>query len=392
MAKRSGKMTRGTWARLLATMAVAVVVPIGLTTSEAGAAGYPPIPPGPIVLGATTPLSGPTASYGLSTEQSFNGVSLKAFQAKYPKGIAGHPVKLVFLDDRGTVPGAVQATNQLVADKVTAVVTLSYNPQATLQQAIILKHNKVPVITDLGYTAFANTKSYPYNFGVGASNPQEGQAAAKWIKASGLRRIAVLTDGLDADTELLNAVKVGLLRTHARAHIVATQQIAPNAVEVAAQLVALKAANPDVLFVDLGSGYGPVWQAMRTAGMTSVKILATAGAWYDSFSAMGPLAVNAFAPFYSCAPSAAVTYPDEVMNLMGQYSAATYGYSTNYRIYVMADSVPFELLKYVIEKEHSVSPAAIKAGLESIHNQSFLTFEYNYTPVRAHRSTDCAIV
>ena len=114
--------------------------------------------------------------------------------------------------------------------------------------------------------------------------------------------------------------------------------------------------------------------------MTTVKILATAGAWYDSFSAMGPLAVNAFAPFYSCAPSAAVTYPDEVMNLMGQYSAATYGYSTNYRIYVMADSVPLELLKHVIEKEHSISPAAIKAGLESIHNQSFLNFKYNYTP------------
>jgi branched-chain amino acid transport system substrate-binding protein len=381
---------------LLAATAVTAGTFIGFTTSSggAGASSFPPIPAGPIVVGATTPLSGPTAAYGQSTEESFNGVSLKAFNAENPGGIAGHPVKLVFLDDQGTVTGAVQATNQLVSDKVAAVVTLSYNPEATLQQALILNHNKIPVISDLGYSEWVNTKTYPYNFGVGANNVQEGQAAATWVNNSGFRRIAVLTDGLTSDEELLNALKAGLVKTKSKAHIVTTQQITPDATEVSAQVSALKSANPDMVFIDLGSGYGPVWQAMQTDGMTGVKILSTSGAWYDSFSAMGTLANNAYAPFYSCAPSTTVTYPANVMSLMSQYSAATYGYSTNYRIYVMADSVPFDLLKYAIEKEHSDSPQAIKAGLESIHNQSFLTFKYNYTSANHYgiQGTDKAAV
>ena len=65
---------------------------------------------------------------------------LKQFTAEYPNGIDGHQVKLVFLDAQGTVTGAVQATDQLVSDHVAAVVTLSYNPEATVQQAEILNH------------------------------------------------------------------------------------------------------------------------------------------------------------------------------------------------------------------------------------------------------------
>ena len=365
---------------LVAFAVAAGTVLVGMSGSSPAGASYPPIPAGPIVIGATTPLSGPTASYGKTTEESFNGVSLKAFNAEFPNGIAGHKVELKFLDDQGTTVGAVQAVNQLVADKVAAVVTLSYNPEATLQQALVLNHNKVPVITNGGYTEWTNTKAYPYLFGVAASNPQEGTAAAKWMTASGYKKVAVLTDGLTGDAELLAALKTGLAATHSPAHIVTTQTIAPYATEVSAQVAALKATNPDVVFIDLGAGFGPVWQAMQTAGMTSVKILATAGAFYDAFTAMGPLAANAYVPYYGCAPSKSTTYSANVMSLYSQYSAATGGYSYNYRVYIMSDSLPFNLLKYVIEKEKSDSPQAIRAGMESIKNKSFLSFKFTYTP------------
>jgi ABC-type branched-subunit amino acid transport system substrate-binding protein len=332
------------------------------------------------VIGATTPLSGATASYGQTTEESFNGVSLKAFNAEFPNGIAGHQVELKFLDDQGTTTGAVAAVNQLVSDKVAAVVTLSYNPEATLQQALVLNHYKVPIITNGGYTEWTNSKTYPYLFGVAASNPQEGLAAAKWMTASGYKKIAVLTDGLTGDAELLAALKTSLASTRSPAKIVITQTITPYSTEVSAPLAAIKATNPDVIFVDLGAGYGPVWQGMQTDGMTNVKILATAGAFYDSFTAMGPLTANAYVPYYGCAPSSSTTYSSDIQNLYSQYSAATFGYSFNYRVYIMSDSLPFNLLKYAIEKEHSDSPQAIKAGLESIKNQSFLSFKFTYTP------------
>jgi ABC-type branched-subunit amino acid transport system substrate-binding protein len=332
------------------------------------------------VVGATTPLSGPTASYGQSTELSFNGVSLKAFNAEHPNGIDGHPVKLVFLDDQGTVTGAIQAVNQLVSDKVAAVVTLSYNPEATLDEAEILAHNHIPVISGLGNTEFTNEKKYPYQFGIAPSYPQFGQAAANWTAASGFTKVAVLTDGLPADAELLSAYEAGLKKDHAKAHIVTTQMETPFATEVSAQIAGLKGANPDLVVVFTGGGYGPVWQTMQTEGLTNVKILSSPSAFYDSFTAMGPLEANAYTPYDACAPSATATYPTAVQNLYAQYSAATYGYSYNYRVYVDDDTIPFELLKYVIEKEHSDSPAAIKAGMESIHNKSFLGFDFNFTP------------
>ena len=358
---------------VLAAAAVSAGMLVGVAggTTAAGASSYPPIPAGPIVIGATTPLSGPSASYGQTTEESFNGVSLKQFDAEYPNGIDGHQVKLVFLDDQGTVTGAVQATDQLVSDHVAAVVTLSYNPEATVQQAEILNHAHIPIISDLGYNEFVNPKTYPYFWGVGANDPQEATATAKWLKASNITKLAVLSDGIQGSNEVLSDLKAALPKYAPKVKIVTTQQISPAATEVAAQVTALKQSNPQAVYIDTAEAYGPIWQAMQTAGMTNVKILTQAGAWYDSFSAMGPLEANAYAPFYTCAPNTDVTYPATVQNLMGEYSAATYGYSTNYRIYLTADTIPFLFLRYAIQKEHSDSPAAIKAAMNS-HDQPVL--------------------
>src|SRR4051812_32997131 len=67
------------------------------TTASGGTAKYPPIPAGPIVLGASVPLSGPTASYGTVYKQALETVTLKTFNAAHPDGIDGHPVDIKIL-------------------------------------------------------------------------------------------------------------------------------------------------------------------------------------------------------------------------------------------------------------------------------------------------------
>jgi branched-chain amino acid transport system substrate-binding protein len=363
--------------------AAAVVVGSALTVVAAGSAGassYPPIPAGPIVVGATTPLSGPTAADGISTEESFMGVTMKAFNAEFPNGIAGHPVKLVFLDDQGTVTGGISAANALVGDKVTAVITASYNAEATDDQLAIWNKAKIPVISQLSGNTYANTKAWPYDFGIGASQQEWGLAAAKWIKGGDFKRIAVLTDGLSQDSQILGDVESSLKKVDPSAKIVTTQTVPPTATEISAQVASLKQANPDLVYIDTYEDQGTVWQAMQTEGLTNVKILTGAGAWYNGFSAMGPLAANAYAYYENCATSTSQTWPAPLESLMAQYSAATYAYSTNYLTYVDTDTVPLLILKYAIEKEHSDSPQAIKAGIESIHNKTFDTVEYNFSP------------
>ena len=353
---------------------------VAVSSSVSGASSYPPIPPGPIVVGATTPLSGPTAADGQSTKLSFDGVTMKAFDAEFPNGIDGHQVKLVFLDDQGTVTGAVLSAEQLVSDKVAAVITASYNAEATNDQLEVWNKAHIPVVSQLGDNKYSNTKAWPYDFGVGASLQEEATAADKWIHNEGFKRIAVLTDGLQADTESLQDIEGDLKKDAPGAKVVTTQTVPPTSVEVASQIAGLKAANPDLIYVNTYEDFGAVWPAMITDGLTSTPILSSAGIWYNAFSAMGPLEANTYAYYDDCATSASETWPADVNTLMGQYAAATFNYSTNYLTYVATDTVPLLLLKYAITKEHSDSPAAIKAGLESIHNMKFDTVEYNFSP------------
>jgi len=46
-----------------------------------------------------------------------------------------------------------------------------------------------------------------------------------------------------------------------------------------------------------------VWQAIQSAGWNP-KILTSAGAWYDGFTGMGPLANNAVAGYEDCVKTA----------------------------------------------------------------------------------------
>src|SRR6201999_1026281 len=95
--------------------------------------------------------------------------------------------------------------------------------------------------------------------------------------------------------------------------------------------------------VNIGSGYGPGWQAMLAANW-SPTILASAGAWYDGFSAMGALQPKAYAYYYNCANSTTQTFTAQQNTLMAAYAKATSNLSTNYLTYVSTDSVPLELL------------------------------------------------
>jgi ABC-type branched-subunit amino acid transport system substrate-binding protein len=338
------------------------------------------------VFGVSAPLSGATAAYGLTTQVSFNKVTIPAFNAANPTGIAGHPIEIKFLDDASDVTKAVSVANQFVADHAAAVLTASYNPEAAGQQYAVWNKAKMPVMSVLTGSQYANTSTYPYFFGIGPSVQQEGTAAAQWIAKKGYTRVATLNDGIPQDTDALGAITNAMKTAAPNASVVKAVTIPPGAVDDSAAVAQLKAANPDLLVVYIGFGYGPLWSAMRAASW-SPPLLAAAGAWYDGFNGMGPLATKAVASYYDCADSASQTWPADVAGLMGQYSAATGGAFTNYLTFVNTDTVALELLKYAIEKYNSVDPNAIKAAIEGIANHSFYGITYNYTPTNHYGIT-----
>jgi ABC-type branched-subunit amino acid transport system substrate-binding protein len=266
------------------------------------------------------------------------------------------------------------------------VLTASYNPEAASQQYAVWNKAKLPVMSVLTGSQYSNTGTYPYFFGVGPSVQQEGTAAALWIAKKGYTRVATLTDGIPQDTDALGAITDAMKTAAPNAKVVKAVTIPPGAVDDSAAVAQLKGANPDLLIVYIGFGYGPLWSAIRAAGW-SPPIMATAGAWYDGFNGMGPLATKAVASYYDCADSASQTWPADVAALMGKYSAATGGLITNYLTFVNTDTVSLELLKYAIEKYNSVDPTAIKTALEGISNQSFYGVSYSYSPTNHYGIT-----
>jgi ABC-type branched-subunit amino acid transport system substrate-binding protein len=348
-------------------------------SSGGGSTKYPPIPAGPIVLGVSLPLSGATAAYGLTAQVSFNKVTIPEFNAQNPNGIDGHPVQIKILDDASDVTKAVSAATQFVADHVAAVLTASYNPEAAGQQYAVWNKAKVPVVSVLSGSQYANASAWPYFFGTGPSVQQEGTATAQWIGKKGFTRVATLNDGLPQDTDALSQITNALKTEAPQASVVKSVTIPPGSVDASAAVAQLKAANPDVLIVYIGFGYGPVWSAIRASGW-SPQIIASAGAWYDGFTAMGPLAAKAVSPYNDCADSSSQTWPTDGAGLMSKYSAATAGGFVNYLTFVQTDTVALEILKYAIEKYHSVDPNAIKAAIDGMHGMSFHGINYDYSP------------
>jgi ABC-type branched-subunit amino acid transport system substrate-binding protein len=296
----------------------------------------------------------------------------------HPDGIDGHPVQYSVLDDASDVTKAVAVANQFVAEKLAGVLTVSYNPAAYVQQLAVLNKGKIPVIANLGDPQFTNTTAWPYDFGVDATQQQEGVVAAQYIGRKGYTRIATINDGLPSAVGQLGYIVSSMKQYAPNAQVVKAVTVPPGSTDDTTAVAQLKASNPDVLINVLSYGYAPLWQAMQTAGW-SPNILSHPSAWYDGFNGMGSLVNKAVSFYNACADSPSQTWPPDVAGAMTGYSKATGGLSINYLTYVISDSVPLELFKYAIEKYHSLDPNAIKQALEGV-NQQFFGAQFTISP------------
>jgi ABC-type branched-subunit amino acid transport system substrate-binding protein len=370
-------MRKGLSVAIAVLVCASTLAVVGPTSVAAASSGYPPIPKGPITFGVSTPTSGAQASYGIFTKLGVTE-ALKAFDAEYPNGIDGHQVKVQILNDGSDVTQAVQVANQLVADKDAAVITVSYNPAADAQQLAVFTKAKMPVVANLSGLQYSDTKTYPYLFSPNSSIQQYVLASTQWMKKKGFTKVAMLNDGIATDVAVQNEMLKDMKTEAPQAKVVASTTITPGSVDDSAAITKLKAAKPDLLVVNAGVSYGPIWNAIQGANW-SPTILTSAGAWYDGFSAMGPLQAKASAYYYNCANSTAQTFSASQQALMASYAAATSNAVTNYLTFIATDSIPLEMLHYAITKYHSIDPAAIKKAIEGIHNQTFLGFTYNFS-------------
>ena len=229
-------------ARLCLSMLVlAGVIATGAT---AASSADPGITPKTILLGGTSPLSGPASAYASVAR----GANAYFKYANARGGVNGRTIIYKYVDDAYNASQTVQATRQLVEqDKVFAI----FNSLGTEHNEAIrayLNQAKVPqLFVASGATTFgADFEQYPWTIGFQPSYRAEGWIYGKYLaRAKPGAKVAILFQNDAYGKDLLGGLKQGIARSSVK--IVAAEPYEVTATDVQSQVAKLKVSGANVL-------------------------------------------------------------------------------------------------------------------------------------------------
>ena len=226
---------------VLLSLALAGAIATGAT---AATSADPGITAKTILLGGTSPLSGPASAYSSvarGADAYFKFVNARG-------GVNGRTITYKYLDDAYNPTQTVQATTQLVEqDRVFAI----FNSLGTAHNEAIrpyLNENKVPqLFVASGATTFGRDyRQYPWTIGFQPSYQAEGWIYGKYLaRTKPGATIAVLFQNDNYGKDLLAGLKQGIARSKVK--VVAAQPYEVTATDVQSQMAKLKASGANVL-------------------------------------------------------------------------------------------------------------------------------------------------
>lgn len=231
---------------------------------------------GPILVGYYGDLSGRTSSFGQSTK---NGVEMAADEINKAGGINGRTIQIVTEDDQGEPNKAATVVTKLInQDKVQALLgeVASSNSLAAAPKA---QEAKVPMISPSS-TNPAVTQVGDYIFRVCFIDPFQGEVMAKF-SANNLKakRAAILYDfNSDYSRGLYQFFKRSF--TTLGGQIVSEQSYTQGDRDFSGQLTAIRAANPDVIYVP--GYYGEVGVISNQTKQLGIKAPLLGGDGWDA--------------------------------------------------------------------------------------------------------------
>jgi branched-chain amino acid transport system substrate-binding protein len=222
--------------------ALAVALPVAL----AGSAADPGVDGTSILIGGTSPLTGPAASYGSvarGAKAYFDSINAKG-------GVAKRKIEYRIVDDAYNPAQTVQAVRRLVEqDKVFAIFN-TLGTESNLAIRDYLNQLKVPqLFAASGATTWGrDAGQYPWTIGFQPSYAAEGFVYGQYIaKTQKKAKVAVLFQNDDYGKDLLVNLKRGLGRSGSK--VVAAQPYEVTASDVGSQIAKLKASGANVFCI-----------------------------------------------------------------------------------------------------------------------------------------------
>jgi branched-chain amino acid transport system substrate-binding protein len=234
-----------------------------------------------IVLGMHTDLSGPAATYGVS---SSNAVKMRFDEVNDKGGIHGRKIRLVVEDTQYQVPRAVQAGAKLInRDRIFAMVA----PLGTPMNNALFKDQFDAGVPNLFPLSAARSMYEPFNklkfYGAASYVDQVRAGINYFVAKKGKKALCAMYQDTDFGKEVLDGVQ--LQADKLKIKVVETTTHKPTDQDFTAQITRLKAAGCDlvVLGTIVRDSIVP-YATARKIGWTDVDFLGSAAS-YDLFVA-----------------------------------------------------------------------------------------------------------
>ncbi|HEX8171168.1 MAG TPA: ABC transporter substrate-binding protein [Thermoanaerobaculia bacterium] len=200
---------------------------------------------GEILVGEYGSLTGSEATFGQSTH---NAIMLAVDEINAAGGVNGRKIRVLTEDDQSKADEAANAVTKLISQNNVVAVLGEVASSNSLAAAPICQSNKIPMITPSSTNPTVTEKG-DYIFRMCFLDSYQGASMANYIlKTLNMKKVAVLIDNKsDYSTGLAKFFSDAF--TGGGGQIVATQSYAKGDADFRSQLTAIKAANPDVIYV-----------------------------------------------------------------------------------------------------------------------------------------------
>jgi branched-chain amino acid transport system substrate-binding protein len=234
-------------------MAAALLTAGLIAVTPAWAANAPGVTDSEILIGQTSPYSGPASAYSANSKVEIAYFNMIDDQG----GIGGRKIKILSLDDGYNPAKTVELTRRLVEQDNVAFIFSTIGTPTNIAIRKYLNDNKVPdVFVASGGDFWGDYQHFPWSIGLLPSYRVEATIYAKYIlKTKPDAKVALLYQNDDFGRDYLNGLKDGFGADFAKRVVkIETYQVTDPTVD--SQIVSLQGSGADVLVSGVTAKFG----------------------------------------------------------------------------------------------------------------------------------------